>query len=110
MSIYPQENAILTIQFQVTEEDGETPKDISTATAVKFVCKKSNGVKASFDAEFVTDGVDGMVQYSTKDGDLVPAGVWQLQVEFLNPAKTRTETLLFPITPNLFGYEPLAPA
>lgn len=62
-------------RLTVTDHDGDVI-DISSADTKKIVFKKPNGQLSVKDAEFVTDGSDGKLQYTTVDGDLDYAGWW----------------------------------
>lgn len=60
-------------------EDG-TALDISTATVKKFYIQKPGTTSPDeYTAEFYTDGSDGIIQYTTEDGDLDTVGLWKIQ-------------------------------
>src|SRR5215471_252170 len=101
MSFGPQENAILPIQYQVLDDDGITPLDIAAATALKLICKKPNGLSVEYAATFATNGTDGIIEYQTITGDLVPSGTWQVQAGFSMPNPERTEVVTFSVLRNL---------
>ena len=65
--------------FKVTIQDSTTAVDISTATTKQMVFKKPSGSKLTKDANFLTDGTDGVITYTTVDGDLGEEGMWKLQ-------------------------------
>ena len=67
-------------QFKVTIKDGTSVVDISSATSTKqIILKKPDGTKLTKAATFLSDGTDGIMYYSTVDGDLDVPGVWKLQ-------------------------------
>lgn len=101
---YPQENAIgIPIEYTVLNADG-TPKDISTAVGDKIlVFKKPNGERVEKIAAFKTTGSDGILTYTTQDGDLIPYGSWQVQAKIELPTgfDSPTEVALFHVYKNL---------
>ena len=64
------------IVVQVNDSDGN-PKNISTAEIKKIYFKKPDRTFLIKDAQFNTDGLDGLLKYETVDGDMVPGGNWQ---------------------------------
>jgi len=95
----------LEIQYMVTKEDG-SPENISsanTAGAKKLVFMKPNGVVMIKDALFVTDGLDGLLKYTTAaTQDLTPSGIYQVQAELIMPVfQGRTAPDILSIGQNL---------
>lgn len=67
------------IRLTITEADGTTAVDVSTATVKKFYFMKSDGTKVNKTAEFNTTGTDGKLKYTTVANDIDQAGTWQVQ-------------------------------
>jgi len=65
--------------FEVTLKDGASIVDVSGASTKQIIFKKPNGGTVEKDADFVTDGQDGKLKYTTLADDLDVIGVWKLQ-------------------------------
>lgn len=77
-------------KFSITLYDGSSVKDISYATVSKQVIfKKPSGGIATKTGVFETDGTDGILTYTTVDGDLDEVGHWKIQVRLAGPASDR---------------------
>jgi hypothetical protein len=72
--------------LQVTILDSGSPLDLSSCTVMTLRFRKPNGEVFARAAEFVTDGTDGKLEYTTAAGDLDQSGAWRLQVHLLSPA------------------------
>ena len=66
--------------FIVTVMENDAVLDIRLATTKQIIFKSPSGVKKVKDAEFVTDGRDGKLQYETIENDLNKAEGWNIQV------------------------------
>lgn len=71
--------------FQVTLYDCDTVVDVSSATTVEIIFLKPDGTKVTQTASFVTDGIDGVIQYLSQNGDLDQSGGWKLQAHIVLP-------------------------
>lgn len=88
--------------FEVTVQEDGIALDISTATTKQFVFKKKSGALLTVDAEFVTDGSDGKLSYTTVSGDLNEVGQWQIQVYVVLPTGSwRSDVQYFDVYKNL---------
>jgi hypothetical protein len=67
------------IRLTITEDDGTTAIDVSTATAKRFYFEKPNRSKLGVTAAFNTTGIDGKLKYTTEAGDIDTEGPWQVQ-------------------------------
>ena len=65
--------------FKVTIKDGSSSVDISTSTTKQLIFKKPSGQKLEANASYYTDGSDGIITYTTVDGDLNEEGMWKIQ-------------------------------
>ncbi len=90
-------------KFQVTIKDGASVVDISSAISTKqIILKKPDGTKLTNTATFSSDGEDGVMHYTTVDGDLDVAGVWKLQGKVVITAGTfSTDIYSFKVHRNL---------
>lgn len=89
------------IEYTVLDTDGDA-LDISGATTKKLVFKKPNGVVITKDADYVTDGADGKLQYASIAGDLLPSGLWTVQAYLVRSGLDgRTEVGQFRVLKNL---------
>ena len=66
------------IVVQVVSVD-ETPIDLRAATVKIIRIGYPDGTSEDFAAEFLTDGSDGKLVYTTVDGDIAEAGEHQVQ-------------------------------
>ncbi|MHC4181276.1 MAG: hypothetical protein ACYSWU_27585 [Planctomycetota bacterium] len=72
----------------VTITEAGVAKDISTASVKKIWFRDPNGDELEKTAEFVTDGTDGKVKYTTIADDIDTAGPWRFQAKITTPAAT----------------------
>lgn len=74
-------NDIGTILTVTITDDAGDPVDISGAEPgdISFIFLKPDNTKLTKTATFSTDGTDGVVRYTTVDGDLDVAGLWHIQ-------------------------------
>lgn len=76
-------------RFELTFKDDGIVVDISSATVTKEVIfEKPDGTILTKTASFVTDGVDGKLQYVTVSSDIDVAGIWKLQGKVVLTAGT----------------------
>ena len=68
-----------TFMVTIVEIDGITPVPITSATVKKILFKKPDGTKFSKDANLVTDGDDGKMEYVSISGDIDIPGKWAMQ-------------------------------
>lgn len=59
-------------------EDG-TAVNISTYTTKEFVIEKPDETTMTVDADFATNGTDGILEYVFADGDIDQAGLWTVR-------------------------------
>ena len=73
-----------TFLLTITEADGTTAVDVSTATKLQMIFLQPDGVSMTKTAVLNTDGKDGKVKYVSVAGDIDVVGTWQVQgyVEF----------------------------
>jgi len=101
-----QEGSIgIVIQYTVLKEDG-TPENISSANvpgSKKLIFKKPDKSLLTVDAQFVTDGLDGLLKYTTlASSDLTPFGTYKVQASLILANFTgRTFPDLFNVCQNL---------
>ena len=67
--------------FRITIKDGADIVDISNVDSKLVFFQKPDGTTLSRTATLYTDGLDGILQYVTQDGDLDQAGTWQIQAK-----------------------------
>ena len=66
-------------QFRLTIRNSQGTTNVSTVTAKLMTFHRPDGSIIQREAAFYTDGSDGMICYTTLDGDLNVAGDWQVQ-------------------------------
>lgn len=66
-------------EFRILVKDGDTVVDLSTATITQIIFRKPDLQQLVVNADFYTDGTDGIIKYNTIDGDLDQSGQWRLQ-------------------------------
>lgn len=97
MSLY--EGAVgVVIEYTVLDSSGQ-PLNISAASSKKLIFRKPDRVILEKNADFVTDGSDGKLKYTTVEGDLVPHGNWRAQADIIVPGVVdgRTEVEVFDV-------------
>jgi hypothetical protein len=65
--------------FQVLFEEGGEPLDISANTALQIKFERPTLGLLTVDAELVTDGTDGLAQFTSLADTLSQAGTWGIQ-------------------------------
>lgn len=63
----------------VTIKDDGVVVDLSTATTLVLSLKKPNGISYDKTPLLYTDGADGIIKYTSVDGDFDQAGAYKLQ-------------------------------
>ncbi len=66
-------------RFVLTISEDCLPIDISTYDVLNIIFTKPDGTSVVQTAQFVTDGTDGQIYYSTIAGDIDQAGIWKIQ-------------------------------
>lgn len=77
------------VDITITVEEDGAAVDISTATTKQLKFQYPDGTGVIKDGEFVTDGSDGKLKYSTEAGFLTPAGRWKVQGYFVLPTPSQ---------------------
>lgn len=89
-------------QFTVTVKDGTTAVDVSTATVKQLIFKAPGGTILIKAAALVSGGTDGIIQYTSIDGDLSEDGVWKMQGKVVIGGNTfKTDITSFKVHRNL---------
>ena len=89
-------------KLRITIHDENGVRDVSDASSIEFIFTKSDGTKVEKNAEFVTDGSDGKVEYGFVSGDLNTRGQWRYQLrETQNSNVFYTDIGTFKVFPNL---------
>lgn len=84
-----------TIQLTVTDIDTSAAANVSTYTSAQQVqIKDPDDNIATETAGFDSDGSDGLVNYTTQDGDIDEPGVWALRVRLTAAAAVLTSQWL----------------
>ena len=65
--------------FQVTIKNVSGAVDISSATTKQIKFRNPSGTVTTKSADFVSDGTDGKLKYTTVSGDLSATGRWKIQ-------------------------------
>jgi hypothetical protein len=74
-----QQGSIGTVfEIEITGKDG-TPVDVSLATVKTIKFRKPDKSVVSKNASFLTDGVNGIIIYSTETGVIDQPGIWSMQ-------------------------------
>lgn len=66
-------------QILITIKENNVAVDLSTATVKQFDFKKKDGTTMVKEADFYTDGSDGILEYITIAGDIDQVGKWSVQ-------------------------------
>jgi len=102
-SIEFQENSVGTpLIFQVLNNAGDGPLNISGYTTRRLIFTRSDGTKVIKDGTLYTDGTDGLLMFTTGVGDFTPPGWYQIQAQLLAPSVEQyAEADVFYVNPNL---------
>lgn len=95
-------NDIGTVIELTIKDENDSAVDISGASTKQYIFRKPGGSALVKTADFVTDGTDGKLKYTTASGDLNTAGDWQVQafVDF-GATEWRSDIKNFMVHPNL---------
>jgi len=75
---------------------------ISNATVKELTFQRPDSTALTKAADFVNDGNDGKIKYTTITGDLSMTGSWKIQAHIVTPmGGWRTSTANFTVLPNL---------
>jgi len=66
-------------ELRITVKDDDVVVDISTATSTDFLIRKPDGTLLTVAADFYTDGTDGILTYTTVEGDTDIVGLYKFQ-------------------------------
>lgn len=90
------------IRLTITEDDGTTPVDVSTASVKKFYFRKPSDEKLAVTAAFNTTGTDGKLKYTVVANDIDVAGTWYVQAYVeIGTAKYYSTKTTFTVQSNL---------
>lgn len=67
--------------FRVTIKDGADIVDVSNVDSKLLFFQKPDGTLLTKEATLYSDGLDGIIEYTTQSGDLDQAGTWQIQAK-----------------------------
>jgi len=88
--------------FEATIQEASVAVNISTTTVKQFIFKKPDGTIVTKTAQFVTDGTDGKLKYTTLANDLDLPGTWKIQANVTMPAWAgKTSIGSFKVSTNL---------
>lgn len=74
------------VGIRLEVKDDGVATDLSGATLKKILLQAPDGTVTEHDADFVTDGADGLIQYVTASADdLSVAGEWLVQGRLTMP-------------------------
>lgn len=65
--------------FILTIKDNDVAVDISAASALTVIIKKSDSVSYTKTGVFYTDGTDGKIKYVSISGDFDSVGIYKIQ-------------------------------
>lgn len=97
-----QKSAIgVAIKATIIEDD--VAVDVSAVSTKELVFRKPAGTIVTKSAAFVTDGLDGKVQYVTESGFLDAIGAWEVQAYVVFPGgfNGRSDIQSFEVRENL---------
>lgn len=87
----------------ITDDDGITYIDISSAIIKQLKFSKPDETVLEVDAEFLTNGADGYIIYTTIEDDLDIVGNWNVQayIEFADGKKYHSSIKEFKVKENI---------
>ena len=91
--------------FEITLTDCEDIVDVSSANILELIFKLPDNAETILTktATLVTDGTDGVISYTTIEGDLSISGKWKLQAQigFPNSTSWKSDIASFKVYSNL---------
>lgn len=66
-------------ELRITVKEDDVAVDISAATNTEFLIRKPDGTLLTVAADFYTDGTDGILTYTTVEGDTDIVGIYKFQ-------------------------------
>ena len=88
--------------FQLEVQEDDVAVDISAATNITMYLRPPSLTTKTVVGEFVTDGTDGLIKYTTIADDLDEEGPWDIQGKITLPAWIgHTSLVAFIVYPNL---------
>lgn len=76
--------------------------DVSLATSMVIIIQDPNGISVEKEAEFYTDGTDGIISYTIEETDFVIVGKHKVQARVVLPTGTWWSTVgSFKVADNL---------
>lgn len=85
----------------IKDEDGVVV-DVSAASTMELVYRKPDGTAVVQTAVHTTDGTDGVIQYTTVDGDMDTEGEWRVQgFVVIATSEFHSDVHRFRVYPNL---------
>lgn len=66
-------------EIRITVKENDVAIDISSSSITEFLIRKPDGTLLTVNADFYTDGTDGVLTYITVDGDTDIAGTYKFQ-------------------------------
>jgi hypothetical protein len=66
-------------EFRITLTEEGTAVDISAATSLQILIRKPSDTLLELEADLYTDGTDGVITYTSVDGDLDEVGTHKIQ-------------------------------
>lgn len=70
-------------------------QNISTYTTRQFIFRKPSGTTVAKTATFVTDGADGVLQYTVESGLVDEVGTWQVQARISKSGAVLTSAPIY---------------
>lgn len=100
-TVFQQNDIGITLIIEVLQQDGETPQDISPATALNIYLTQPNMSLITCAANFVSSGNDGQMYYISQSGDLGQVGIYKIQGSYnVGPDILYTQKTNFLVEPN----------
>jgi hypothetical protein len=94
-------DANTTFEVQLLKEDS-SPFPVDNASLMEVHFQKPDGILMVRPASYVTNGVDGLVKYTTHETDLDQPGLWRYQIYIIKgPTEKYSDIGTFKVYPNL---------
>lgn len=88
--------------FQLELQEDGLAVDISAASNITIYLGAPSGAAKTSTGQFVTDGSDGLIKYTTITGDLDEVGPWTIQAKITMPAwEGHSSIVNFAVYPNI---------
>lgn len=103
-TVLQQNDVGVSLNITVVQQNGVTPIDISSATSLSIYLTQPGMNVITYAANFVNNGIDGLMAAITSAGDLSLVGIYYIQASYSIGKNIKyTDKTNFLVEPNIMG-------